>query len=518
MSKRAVRFRARPAVQILEEGVRLLRGAPPAVLLCHALGGAPCWLGALYYFTGMSRSVGAAAHVVGGSFIFAGLYVWMKCWQSAAAAHLRAALLREAAPTWDAPRVVRLVAAQTLLQPVGLVLRFWAAALVIPYVWVATFFQNVTVLGDGHLPGLREVCGQAWTEARRWPKQAHGLAAVLTVFGFFIYINVIALMTAIPVFLKTVLGIETVFSRHPQGLMNPTFFLAGFALTYLCLDPIRKAAVTLRCFYGGALESGEDLAVELTTIRQARRLSTASVFIWLSLAGFAMPAVRAEIAERRIEPPALNQSIDDVLGRREFAWRAPREKGQSQQDRELSWIEKTHRDFKVWFQKMLWKAGRGAGDWMRKVTDWLFGKRGDSSTPDRGFDWLGSVRFLVWGALILGAVLLALVVARRWRHPRTPAIAATPLPVVPDLRAGEVTADQLPEEGWLQLARELRQSGELRLALRASFLACLAHLGHRELILLARYKSDRDYDRELRRRARAQAEFAPRLRAESRVV
>jgi hypothetical protein len=46
------------------------------------------------------------------------------------------------------------------------------------------------------------------------------------------------------------------------------------------------------------------------------------------------------------------------------------------------------------------------------------------------------------------------------------------------------------------------ERGEARLALRALYLAGLAHLAHRELIRLARHKSNWDYDRELRRRAR----------------
>jgi hypothetical protein len=44
--------------------------------------------------------------------------------------------------------------------------------------------------------------------------------------------------------------------------------------------------------------------------------------------------------------------------------------------------------------------------------------------------------------------------------------------------------------------------GELRLALRAFYLASLAHLAQREFIRLERYKSNHDYDRELQRRAR----------------
>ena len=54
----------------------------------------------------------------------------------------------------------------------------------------------------------------------------------------------------------------------------------------------------------------------------------------------------------------------------------------------------------------------------------------------------------------------------------------------------------------MRIARELVQKGDLRLALRAFYLATLAHLGQRELICLARHKSNHDYDSELQRRAR----------------
>jgi hypothetical protein len=153
--------------------------------------------------------------------------------------------------------------------------------------------------------------------------------------------------------------------------------------------------------------------------------------------------------------------------------------------------------------KTMWKVGRWMGKAVRKVTDWITG--GKSSSSDRGgmLSLLGSVRFLMWVLLFVSALVLIVLIARaRRRLPITAAEAEPALPHV-DLNEENVTADQLPEDGWLQLARELMQRGELRLALRASYLAGLAHLGHRELIRLAKYKSNRDYDRELRRRARA---------------
>jgi hypothetical protein len=53
------------------------------------------------------------------------------------------------------------------------------------------------------------------------------------------------------------------------------------------------------------------------------------------------------------------------------------------------------------------------------------------------------------------------------------------------------------------MAREQLAAGDLRLALRALYLASLAHLAERGLVKLEKFKSNRDYEREVLRRARA---------------
>jgi len=47
----------------------------------------------------------------------------------------------------------------------------------------------------------------------------------------------------------------------------------------------------------------------------------------------------------------------------------------------------------------------------------------------------------------------------------------------------------------------------LRLVLRALYLASLAHLAEHEIIIIAKYKSNRDYELELQRRAHDQVDL-----------
>jgi hypothetical protein len=70
----------------------------------------------------------------------------------------------------------------------------------------------------------------------------------------------------------------------------------------------------------------------------------------------------------------------------------------------------------------------------------------------------------------------------------------------PDIEKETTTAVELPEDGWLALAQELMERGELRLALRAIFLASLALLARHNFISIAVFKSNRDYKLELERR------------------
>jgi hypothetical protein len=150
-------------------------------------------------------------------------------------------------------------------------------------------------------------------------------------------------------------------------------------------------------------------------------------------------------------------------------------------------------------QRTIRKAWQG----VRDTLDKLFRRK-----PRAPIDGGSSFGYVVWSELLLYALAAVAVVAliwflyRLWRGAREQpiAVATEALKPTPDLTDENVDAGQLPEDGWTRLARELLERGEFRLALRAFYLASLAHLAARNLIQIARFKSNRDYERELRRR------------------
>ncbi len=125
-------------------------------------------------------------------------------------------------------------------------------------------------------------------------------------------------------------------------------------------------------------------------------------------------------------------------------------------------------------------------------------------------DWITPVRAILIFLVLLLTAILAFVFFRIWRRHRsagTVEAAAADVTPLPDLNDEDTTADDLPTNRWLVLAEEFTAKGELRLAIRALYLATLAYLAEHDMITIEIYKSNREYERELRRRAHDRQEL-----------
>jgi hypothetical protein len=192
----------------------------------------------------------------------------------------------------------------------------------------------------------------------------------------------------------------------------------------------------------------------------------------------------------------LDTAIEEVIQQREYQWRMPREVVEEEEQGLLfDFLEGMANTF-----KRAWKPI--ARVW-NKVTDWLRRQLSSPGPTGSGREWTKGELNLLIVILIIVAALMVLFFL--WRHRKSkrelePMQAEAIVPL-PDLSDENLIADQLPEEGWQKLAQDLIARGELRLALRALFMATLAHLAGVQLITVARFKSNRDYLQELKRRA-----------------
>ena len=487
-------------IELLEEAVHLLRLAPAATLACYYVGSLPLVLAVLYFWADMSRSAFAADHLAVAAMGVAVALVWMKAWHAMFMRQLLAQLCGEEPPQWTLRRILRLVTVQAAIQPWGLIALPLAAVTVVLFPRIYALFQNVAAFGDGEPQATPAATfGLAWRQAKVWPGQNVSVHLMMIPLVLVVLVN-LGVAVLVPAFLlKTLLGVETVFSRGGFSTMNTTFLAILFGLTYVCVDPVMKAFYTLRCFYGRSLQTGQDLRAELKTLSGARQGLLAMLVAGVVVVSAAGTSARAaEPAAPTVAPEELSESIDEVITRREYTWRMPRDQ---RADDEKSFLTSIRDTF------------RAMGD---KLSEWL--KSDDKQeepakpSPSRGFDPTGMggvlailqplayVLLAVVVALLIGLVLLAW--HKRQAQPADEKSEKS-ADARPDLEDEDVTADELPEQGWLDLAGEMLAKGDRRLALRALYLASLAMLAEREMIRVAKHKSNRDYYTELARRRHA---------------
>jgi hypothetical protein len=490
-------------LDLIEEGAHLLRTAPSGTLATYYVGAIPFVLGFLYFWADMSSSPFANQHLAEAALAMTALFVWMKFCQSLFARRLRAQLNAAASPPWTLRQSAAILLTQATIQPSALFVIPLAAIVAMPFAWICAFYQNVTVMADADSTETSALAKNAWKQACLWPGQNHvGLFIVFT-FGLCVFVNVAIVSFSIPTLVKMLFGVETTFSRSPLAMLNTTFFAAIFGVTYLCVDPLLKALYVLRCFYGESLLSGEDLKADLKRFAIPRSYPAAVVFVSIALSSVVL-AGPVQSPPPTVSPDELNRRIDEVIRETKYTWRMPRENA----------VEDSEKGVVTRFVETVARFARDAlrtvVRWIAQVLRQLFGA-GGAGGPNGGF---GSMTSLLY--LLLVGILLALIVflVRLWRQRNQPAasVLALELEAAPDVADENVGADQLPEDAWTRLARELLERGDFRLSMRAFYLASLAHLAKRNLIGIARFKSNRDYENELLRRAHAIPELLPMFR------
>lgn len=497
MSRKAQRTQGKGALEVLEEAFHLLRRVPGSSFAAYYAGSAAFVLAFLYFWADMSRGAFARGRVVEASLVVSLLFLWMKCWQAVFAARIRSLLADGPPPSWTPRRVLRLAAAQAAIQPAGLLVLPVALLLTLPFGWAFAYYQNATLFGSGEERDLKVVTRKAREQAMLFPRQNHAVLAVLALFSVVVFLNIATLLYLAPHLVHLLSGTESMFTRASGRVLNTTFLAASLGMTYLAIDPVTKCVYVLRCFYGGSVLTGEDLEADLRNIRFRTKMA-ASVLVFLLLTGSLSPAIGGEA----VAPERLDRSISEVVSRREYAWRLPRAEQDSgkQKGPVAEFIAGAIDTVAGWL--------RPVKSFVRKIVEWLWENvikkfaEGRQDRP-RAEGWPQSVFILLYGLLAVAASLLGILLFRAWkkrggtqRIQRAEEVVRTP-----DLTRQDVAADELPVNSWLDLGADLMKRGELRLALRAFYLASLARLAEDGRITIALFKSNREYERELSRKA-----------------
>lgn len=508
------RAKGMPALELIEEATALLKSAPMA-LLTYYLATVPFVLGLLFYWAEMSGSATASDLVAVGALGLAVLFVVMKTGQARFACAMREQLAPGLDDAWTPRRWARCALTQGIWQPWGIIVLPCSALLTLPLPYVYAFYQNLLLTGSGS-QRWNDAGKKAWKLATFWPKQSMVALTILLLFGLIVYLNGWILMIMIPGLVKTLLGFDSVFTRFGYSFFNSTFLSATVCFAYLALDPLFKSVYVLRCFYAESRNSGADLQADLKKV-----FSQTALAAWIFLILLGTPS-KADAQEAlpdssphpavAVPPSNLDETIKDVLNRREYRWRLPP-------------IETKEEVSKGFFSKFIEDLVDGTRSVLRNLAKWvddvwksieefldkLFKRDAGSPTKSAGgTEWFSSAKTLALVLLIAVCAVVAVIVFRYFRRRQVNRVSAREYSGVvklPNLEDEHLLASELPEDEWLKLGDEMARRGEKRLALRAYYLAVIARLSSREFLTVAPYKTNRDYAKELRRRARGREEL-----------
>lgn len=510
------------ALQILEEAFHLVRSLEVRHFWIFYLGAVPFALGFLYFTADMSRSSLAERDAAFAALVMVALYFWMRYCQAKFCAGLWEALNPGNERRSGRSGQFGSLAALWFLHAFHVPLLVVGFFFVIPLGWILAAQQNFTVLAltrDHEGRPFRSILGKSVQYSHYEWAQNHGLLIILFFVSLFTWVNIIATCVLVPGFGKSLFGIESVFSLSPAAaIMNTTFLLGSFLLLQMVIAPLMHAAYVLRCFYAESRLTGADLLSRLASSRQKRQLDLTkergrfakSVLIVILVTGLGVEGALTQEGTQegkggeneRVEQ--FRQSIAETLEQKQYQWQFSRRVVEADTGEEETWIGRRMGEIAESARKIL----AAVEDWIEKAIKRMMERGRQDSNLDneqsfKFFKELSSTASLVLVVVILGLLIwLAAVLYRKHRTDEKITDADEGISGVIDLTSEDIVASQLQEEEWLKLAREQIERGEERLAVRALFLATLAHLGEKGLLKIARFKSNRDYRGELGIRAR----------------
>jgi len=469
------------ALDLLEDAVHALRAAPPATIASHLMGSAPFALGLLVFWNDMTEARTSDATCALEALALALLLLWMNCWRAVFAGRLDRQLGGRPELPWTRRRFWRLVSSQAFFagtKPVAMAL---ALGLILPLAWMAAFYRSAAALADREDLDLAQLTAKARNLAGLEPRQGWGILLLLTVLYLILLLNVLILLAVLPQLVRILTGYESVFSRGETYYVdNWLFWLAGMALAWMVFDPFTQAVYSLRSFHLESRATGEDL-------RAALRMVASAALIVLVLAQ-ALPA--------QVTPENLDRSIRRTLQSPEYDWRlAP---PVAKRASNVPWLVTVTDRLADTVERGL----RSVGNAIERFVKWLREKLSSPSTSGTGGPPGAALHWSVYAIMAALATLAALVVWRLRRAGTKPARAMAAGGIAVSLQDENLLADRLPEEEWLALADSCASAADFRAALRALYLANLAWLGRRKWIAIHSGKTNREYELEVRRKAR----------------
>ncbi len=484
-------FQARKPIDLCEAAMHLLQTASPGFYVRYGIGVVPFILALLFFWSDMSRSAFASQHLFSASVAMSAAFLWMKVWQALACYQLRCRLYAATPDRWTWRDLVGLVLRQTTWQPTGFLILPVAMLVTLPFAACYAFYQNLTVLEAPKSHAVEAALSKrAASYGRLWPWQGFKLFGLFMVLGLVVFLNILTLFIFLPGLAKSLLGLDNPFARNFLLVFNSTVLMSTVVGAYFVVDLLGKACCLLRCYDAESLGNGQDLHTAWSRIQRRRAMAAAGLAIvaFVSLSVLA-PQASAQDGKAPEQTTAFDEAADHVLTDRRYVWRQPRERST-----EIKAVKLPD-----------WAAA--VRDRVQDFIDWLLGRKRDDvrggTMPLSLSAGLTRLALYLLVFVLVGVAIYQFLKKKGSSEVGEMEVAKALEEKEPDLNDENIAADDLPSSEWTRLGAQLLAEGNYRLALRAYHLAMLAHLADKRLILYARYKSNRDYMREVQRRAHA---------------
>ncbi|OGV43904.1 MAG: hypothetical protein A2X48_05430 [Lentisphaerae bacterium GWF2_49_21] len=500
----------RSAVDILDETFHFLRMHGLPLLPYYFIGTAPFVLGLLFFVNDMMNSAYAYEKLGLYSLLAALLYSFKNLMNSVYCRKVLEVLNGKAHQRPEAGTLARSFLIQSIFQPPMLFIQPLAFLFMLPAAWTMAFANNLVVLGCWGNDTVSGTLKKSWRQMINNPVQNHFLLVMIGFLAFAAVLNVAILVLLIPFFMKMFFGLETVFSRAGDPFLilrlvfNLTYWSVVMTAAYMIVDPVLKTAYAVRVFYGESIHAGNDLLAEIAKRSKAgKKLKVAAGFaimVFLALpavsvsgeivpdADIPAPAMRPE--NMSVKKTELETAVREVLLRREYSWRAPgEEKGAHRKSELESYLEAIFGSI---------------GDWVKNMLDKIAGWFPSGDTPEGDGFSLGAFSrenyLLILSSVCLLSVLFAAMIYFRRRGRRRISPVSVPIAAALPIDIENMTADELAESEWMKIAGEFSGKGDFRTASRAVFMACISALSQKNVLTVAKHKTNREYYYEVKRR------------------
>lgn len=494
------------ATDVLEESVHILKKNALRLLPVYYLGAFPFAIYLLYFINDMSLGKPLHHETVNAALLLTLLFAWKNFMQSIFCLRTMNILNFKEDEPLKFKKLLRIFIFQNIVQPLGLFVQIISAILAFPIAYTTAFFNSFAVLTSVNNDELQSSFKNALKLSFIKQKQNHCILFILFFFYLMVMLNIGISILILPRILKTFFGIENIFTISNdifliiKTIFNTTYWSIVLVCAWLFVDPIVKAAYTVRTFYGESASRGYDILAKLSRLLN----KPAGLCLPFVIALFLFVPLKGKGSEKnkkesKAMTAKLEKAIDDTLKEREYKWRLPPpEKEDIEKKRQSNFIAEV--------LKSLVEKIKDIAEWIADVMNRFLPENKNSAQSSSGF--FGAIAnnlliILLLLCLLIGAgICFTVLLYMRRRRLIKNKIALQEKPALPpDLNDEALTADELEENAWLKLADELANEGKLRLALRAVFFAALSLLANKKLLTIAKFKTNREYLTELKRRS-----------------